>query len=304
MLRSWRERVIDWAADAPTWLMTLVVAASVVVFTCADLYSGAEVATSLGYMLPISLAAWCLGRVPAAVTATSCALLWLGVDIKVQGSALDTTNELINLTVLFVVFMLFGQLLAALRQRLDQEHQLAHTDPLTALHNLRAFRSAADRELERCRRYGDPFTIAYFDLDNFKSVNDRYGHARGDELLRLVAQAMRKGLRRLDMAARLGGDEFALLLPGTEELGAVLALNRLLRTLHGLRTARNLGVGFSVGCLTVLEAPESVDALIARADQLMYEMKGSDRGSVRHEVLGVRRRDKERPRRGDDASSA
>ncbi len=304
MLRSWRERAIDWSTDAPSWLMTSLVAACVVLFTLADLYSTAEVATSLGYMLPISLAAWCLGRIPAAVTATSCALLWLGVDIRVQGSNLHTTNELINLTVLFVAFMLFGQLLAALRLRLDQEHQLAHTDSLTTLHNRRAFRSAAERELERCRRYGDPFTIAYLDLDNFKSVNDRYGHGRGDELLRLVANSLRKGLRRLDMAARLGGDEFALLLPGTEELGAVLALNRLLRSLHGLRAARSLGVGFSVGCITVLEAPDSVDALIARADQLMYETKGSHRGSVRHEVLGTRRRDGQRPDRGNDATSA
>ena len=304
MLRNWRERAIDWSTQAPPWIMAVVVVACVAAFTIADWLSGAEVATSLGYMLPVSIAAWSLGRVPAAITATSCAMLWLGVDIKVQGSALDTTNELINLTVLFVALMLFGQLLAALRDRLDQEHRLAHTDSLTAIHNRRAFRSAAEREIERCRRYGQPFTVAYLDLDNFKSVNDRFGHARGDDLLRQVAQTLRRGLRRLDMAARLGGDEFAVLMPGTDELGATIALGRLVRSLRQLRPARALGVGFSVGSLTVLEPPETVDALVARADRLMYEVKHGSRGSVRHEVLGARPEDQKRIDRDAGKSSA
>lgn len=293
MPRSWLTRAFDRLAVARPWVITLLVSGLTSACAMADWLSRAEVAASLAYLLPISLAAWCLGRVSAAITATCSAALWLAVDIQVQGSGMDTTNEVINLTVLFVAFMLFGQLLSALRDRLDMEHQLATTDALTGIHNLRAFRGAAERELERCRRHGQPFTLAYLDLDNFKAVNDRFGHARGDELLRQVAQTMRASLRRLDMAARLGGDEFAVLLPGTGSLGAAILLARLSKNLHNLRGARGLGVGMSIGGLTVLDPPESLDALIAHADRLMYAIKNQGRGAVRHEVL-----DNRQPRMG------
>jgi diguanylate cyclase (GGDEF)-like protein len=223
----------------------------------------------------------CDGSIVALLSAGS----WLAVNIATRCDTLVLGIEVVNLTVLLVTFVLFGQMLAALRARLDRERLLAHTDPLTGIHNRRAFWSAAARELERCRRRGEPFSLAYLDLDAFKAVNDRYGHRAGDELLRGIATTLQQDLRQLDMVARLGGDEFALLLPGANVHGASAALLRLRERLHAASWRKAFDIDFSLGCLTVLTAPADVDTVVAQADELMYEMKRSGRGQTLHRVL-------------------
>ncbi len=277
---------VRWSQHPP-WLSALATVLLIALVATADWFSAAEVAASLGYLIPISVAAWCHGRRVAAAVAISCAATWLWVDVQTRWDQIVTHIEVVNLTVLFVVFVVFGVLLGNLRHQLERHLHLAHTDSLTGIPNRRSFWNAARRELERCRRHGLPFTVAYLDLDGFKGVNDRFGHRRGDELLRQVAQALPRSLRTLDMAARVGGDEFALLLPGTDEQGARAVLERLTAELGQLHGARALGVGFSIGGITVLTAPETVDAVMARADALMYEMKRSGAGQLRHEAMGV-----------------
>ncbi|HRI52198.1 MAG TPA: GGDEF domain-containing protein [Pseudomonadota bacterium] len=114
-----------------------------------------------------------------------------------------------------------------MRAAYERERRLALTDPLTGASNRRFFVEFAQREIERLRRYGLPFSLCYLDLDNFKDVNDQYGHSTGDDLLRQLVQALASQVRASDLVARMGGDEFALLLPQTDAAGALAAVSKL-----------------------------------------------------------------------------
>ncbi|HEB54284.1 MAG TPA: GGDEF domain-containing protein [bacterium] len=290
MKSGWRERNLNRLMAMGAARAAVVTAALVVLVAGLDWLSRAEIAASLAYLLPISLAAWVLGRLAGAITALLCAGSWLVIDLILHSDGVEPTLEVVNLIVLTIAFQLFGLVLATLREELDNARRLAGTDPLTSVHNRRAFWSAAAREVRRGHRHGVPFSLAYIDVDGFKSVNDTFGHGAGDALLRRIALALQEDLRALDMVARLGGDEFVLLLPGTDDAGAGRVITRLQKRLARAAWRQPFDIDFSIGVLTVLSAPESVEQLVARADQLMYQVKRSGRGLVLFDVL----------RRGDD----
>jgi diguanylate cyclase (GGDEF)-like protein len=161
--------------------------------------------------------------------------------------------------------------LAEIGLRLDVlDHDAAH-DSLTGLLNRRSFDAMLDQALARSKRYGWPFSLVMFDLNRFKSLNDRLGHAAGDQVLREVGSVLRSSLRAGDVAARIGGDEFAVLLThGDRPSGQVLAAR-----VHDIVNA-NLDwadIGFAVGSATApTEAKEAHD-LYQLADRRLYEAK-------------------------------
>ncbi len=169
---------------------------------------------------------------------------------------------------------------------LERERFLANVDPLTGVLNAKAFRSRARDEIDRSRRYGRPFTLAFSDLDNFKEVNDRFGHSAGDNLLRMVTDIVRKNLRTTDIFARVGGDEFVLLLPETEAEAARAVLGKIQNKLRRSLRDAGLPVTLSVGAVIYLSPPDSVDAMIHEADTLMYQAKHSGKNRIRLEVHG------------------
>ncbi|NYI42857.1 GGDEF domain-containing protein [Demequina lutea] len=142
----------------------------------------------------------------------------------------------------------------------------ATVDPLTGLANRRAWDDRLDEEMERSRRTGTPVTVVLVDLDGFKAVNDRDGHAAGDHLLQTIAHAWQKQVRDGgDFLARIGGDEFAVLAPGTDEVG----IRRLMKRFEEVTPA---GVSFSSGEAT-WDRTERAPHLLRRADLAMYETK-------------------------------
>jgi diguanylate cyclase (GGDEF)-like protein len=183
------------------------------------------------------------------------------------------------------VFLVFVALLAELQAQLHRESVWAREDALTGLINGRAFRDLVRQEFERQRRCHTTSTLAYFDLDGFKQINDAFGHAEGDRALRAVGEVLRSQLRAIDSAARLGGDEFALLLPETPEAQARAALERLVVTLREELAARGWPVTASVGAAVLVEAPPSVEDAVARADQLMLVAKRAGKDRLAMEVL-------------------
>jgi diguanylate cyclase (GGDEF)-like protein len=149
---------------------------------------------------------------------------------------------------------------------------LATTDDLTGLPNRRRFRSELEREIAAARRYGSPLSLLLLDLDDFKAINDGYGHESGDQALREIALAIQQRLRAPDLAARIGGDEFGVLLPQTGKEAA----EALARDLEGaIRQALTppLATTASIGIAT-LEAGGASD-LFAEADRFLYEAKRS-----------------------------
>jgi len=155
----------------------------------------------------------------------------------------------------------------------------AVTDPLTGLYNRRLFGESFEKELTRARRYGLPLGIVILDLHRFKEVNDKYGHPRGDDVLRAAATTLQKALRTSDSAFRIGGDEFALLLPQTDAAQAI-ALSRRIETVFA-DILRPLQLSFAVtmdhGVATFPQDGDQAEQLIQVADERLYRFKHANR---------------------------
>lgn len=151
----------------------------------------------------------------------------------------------------------------------------AVTDPLTGLYNRRLFAESFEKELNRARRYGLPLGVVILDLHRFKEVNDKYGHPRGDDVLRAAATTLQKALRTSDSAFRIGGDEFALLLPQTDAAQAT-ALSRRIETVFA-ETLQPLQLAFPVamdhGVANFPQDGDQSDQLIRVADERLYRLK-------------------------------
>ena len=158
---------------------------------------------------------------------------------------------------------------------------LAFTDPLTGLHNRRFFEGVLEREVAAARRYRHSLAVVLFDLDSFKSINDRFGHQAGDRVLVSCAARLREGLRTCDFAARWGGEELVALLPCTARGGAAAVVSRILDSFRRLEFAEldDLVVTASAGLVTCGgDRPvPSVPQLILAADHALYAAKRSGR---------------------------
>jgi diguanylate cyclase (GGDEF)-like protein/PAS domain S-box-containing protein len=167
-----------------------------------------------------------------------------------------------------------------LRASLQDERNLSRIDFLTGIANRRALYEAIEAEAKRSKRHKRPFTLAYLDVDNFKEVNDVFGHEVGDRLLKKVANKIRQVTRETDLVARLGGDEFAILFSAINGEAAVGAVGNLQIALSQLVQEEGWKVSFSIGVRTFRTPPESVESMIKLTDQLMYEVKKSGKNAV------------------------
>ncbi|PZA08465.1 MULTISPECIES: diguanylate cyclase [unclassified Meiothermus] len=150
--------------------------------------------------------------------------------------------------------------------------QAATTDPLTGLANRRAFDQRLEEEFGRAERYGQPLSLLVMDLSGFKQVNDRLGHAKGDEALVEVARVLRANQRDGDTLFRWGGDEFAALLPHTELSGAVKAAQRYAESIRRI-CLEGLALGVNIGVATYPGDADDPEALLREADERMYRAK-------------------------------
>ena len=252
-----------------------------------DWWSGLELDFSVFYLAPILIMTWYAGRAAGVVVALLCAAMW---SIAYFLSQTVNENPIIpywHISVWLLMFLIMVQMLSALKAALAHERELARTDSLTGVANSRAFYERVEIEIARARRYKRTFTVAYIDVDNFKLVNDRYGHRAGDDLLCTVAQVLRGRVRETDMVARLGGDEFAILFVETGYQVAQLAIARVQKALMDTAHKQSWPVSFSIGAVTCSGHVESVDSVIRRADELMYTVKRSNKNSIRHERYHV-----------------
>lgn len=175
--------------------------------------------------------------------------------------------------------------LAQSRARLSDLETLIEIDPLTELLNRRGFERELKRALAYVKRYGTSAALLFIDLDGFKPVNDRHGHAAGDAVLKTVAATLTRYVRASDVVARLGGDEFVVLLWNVTEAAAVAkaaALESMIADAPLRWGAATLEVGASIGAAPVGAADTAAD-ILARADAAMYERKRARHG-FRNEV--------------------
>lgn len=156
--------------------------------------------------------------------------------------------------------------------------RLALTDPLTGLHNRRAFEQVLEREVEKTRRSRALFALLILDIDHFKQINDRHGHSAGDEALRAVARILVATSRRIDFPTRLGGDEFAVLLPDTAEGDAPFVVRRIQRALDDYNQTAPIPLSVSIGARIV--DPATPESILAQADRAMYDAKARAQAGI------------------------
>jgi diguanylate cyclase (GGDEF)-like protein len=208
------------------------------------------------------------------------AIAWVIADITSGHIYSNNAFYLWNTIIRLGFFIIVTFLLSKLKKVLKSERELAHIDYVTGAINARYFYDLAKMEITRTNRYHHPLTLVYIDLDNFKMVNDQFGHHIGNQVLLAVTNNLRQHLRYNDIVARLGGDEFALLLPETDQEAAQDVNSKVQFNLNEEMRKNGWPVTFSIGVITYDKVQCSVDEMIKMADNLMYSVKANGKNGV------------------------
>ena len=254
-----------------------------------DYLTGFEISFALFYLVPVSLVAWFAGKKAGAAVSVISAATW-HIANRLTGEVFSSPFiPYWNAATRLGFFLMVAVLLSRLRSALEHERLLSRTDYLTGVANSRAFYDSASMELSRIRRYGRPLTLILIDLDNFKSINDHFGHGVGDTALRVVAQTISGHLRSSDVAARVGGDEFAVLLPEAGYDSARSVLWKIQELLLAKMEKNAWPISFSIGATTYVEPAKTVDEMMTMTDTLLYEAKRHGKNQIEHKVFAPSR---------------
>lgn len=257
--------------------------AVMVLVAVVDVRTGNTMEWSIVYAVCVAIIAWYGTLWLGMLSSLFAGMLTLSTALIAGGPT--ARGEAVTAIPIAVILGLLAISLTILRHSLSVANELARTDPLTGAANSRALYEAAGNELLRSRRYGRAFTVAFLDLDDFKDVNDRFGHATGDEILRTLVRTLEAETRETDVLGRVGGDEFVLLLPETGAEAATVVLDKLQERVHDQLRHRDAEVGVSVGAITFTEPPASVDDMLRMADGAMYEAKHAGKGCYRQHTF-------------------
>lgn len=293
-----RRDLVDMAGYLLAAMLYAVLIARLVIFP-TDL-----ILFSAGLILPIIVTGVIVGGYSTFYFAAASSLLvilgWLrfqgasgGSEFqfdRISGLIFPTGQVLVHQTLAAMLYSLSEYNLKTFERMRQQAQQLTHqalTDPLTGLANRRHFIEQLRREFIRARRYKRPLSLVYIDFDGFKNINDHFGHLFGDEILKKSALTLQAVLRSADLLARIGGDEFAVLLPETNLEGARNATSKLRKALSSF--SQHLGpviptLSFCAGVAQLREEDESIDDLLARADEAQYRAKDAGTGETRTQV--------------------
>lgn len=263
----------------------VIVASTVMVLTIGliDYITILDISLSLIYLIPIILLSWDTRKNAAVFLSFFSVIVSLASDIMAGKSyssynlPIEFWNSISKLFFYFIVSYAF----ISLKEAFNKEKNLARTDSLTGIANQRYFFEIARIEVYKARRYRRYISIAYIDVDNFKHVNDTYGHAEGNNLVVLIAGTMKNNIRTSDRVARLGGDEFAILLPETDDKQAKSVIEKLQKALMDVMHKEKWPITFSIGVVTYFSPKTTIVDMIKKADKLMYTVKNSGKNKVR-----------------------
>jgi diguanylate cyclase (GGDEF)-like protein len=204
-------------------------------------------------------------------------------DLSARNAAYRQRTLIAAIITLLLVAALAVRFARPLARKLGELSEQAERDPLTGLANRRLLDARLEEELDRARRYRTHLAFVLIDLDDFKQVNDRFGHQAGDDVLRAFAKVLASSVRELDLAGRLGGEEFALVLPGTPVEGACLVAENIRRAAAAIElegpAGEEIRVTASFGA-AAFPICRTVDDLIERADLCVYKAKRQGKNQV------------------------
>ena len=280
--------MMEYLSQLPQLLLISVAFVIVILVGILSHKAGPQLALTIFYMIPIVLVTWFLERWVGFTFSILGALTWLIADLTSGAtyfpSDIPYYNGIIRLSSLFILTFI----LSTLKNTLREEKEFSRIDFLTGIRNRRYFIELLDQEINRARRYDRPFTVVWIDLDNFKAVNDCFGHSTGDMILRSVARTLQENIRVTDTVARLGGDEFAILLPETGRNVAETILRKVRKINLDIMQRHGWPVTLSIGVVTFKSPPSTVDETLRISDQLMYTAKNNGKDSIRYDVFGMR----------------
>lgn len=258
---------------------------AVIVISIADYFTGYELSFSIFYLIPILMIVWLRGAWKAIIIAIIGSVVWFYVDIA-SGHYYSRPLILLWNTVLkIILFTIIAVLFGKVKKEIELEKKLSRLDALTGLDNRMSFMDKAKKEKNRSFRFKRPFTIVYIDIDNFKQLNDTFGHSKGDILLQDLGNAIGENIRIYDIAARLGGDEFIIFSPETNKEQAQESVNRIKTCVEKILCRHLSCLTLSMGVVTVTNPAYSVEEIIKIADVLMYSVKKNSKNGIKYQML-------------------
>ncbi len=282
MFRQFHKRL----SELPYTVIGLLSLVLILLVAALDQVTGYEISFSVFFLIPILIAVGYGNRNMGYAASVVSAGAWMTVE---KISAVPYSQAWIlywNTGVRLTFFLLFAYLAAQLRTNFVRHRQLARTDSLTGLLNRVGFMESAAGTFDTATHRRKATTIAFIDLDDFKKINDTFGHEQGDAVLGFVAKELSRSLRKSDVVARYGGDEFAILLPNTDSSGATVLLEKLHdRVLEGLRNSEWSVVGLSIGAIVLDRGDVDLAEALHTADTLMYRAKNSGSGKSSKGVI-------------------
>jgi len=284
-LKEW-ERELGLLNSSPknSWLLAIVAVALLGCIGLIHYLLRPQFTLSLTYLIPVGFASWYVGTRYGLFLSVLSVATWIFVEIASNQPYSPFMTYCLYAVARLSFCVGVTLLLGRFKTALSVERTLSRVDYLTGAVNWRSFYESASMEIERCNRYGCSFTIAYIDIDNFKDLNDRFGHTTGDNVLQAIANTVKINIRKVDIVARLGGDEFVILFPETSEVAASAAIQKIKNAFEQHKYLKKFSVTFSIGILTCKACPPSVDSTITLADSLMYSAKKRGKNEITQSI--------------------
>jgi diguanylate cyclase (GGDEF)-like protein len=278
----------DWIKRQNKATVFLIALSLFLVDETIDYITGPDVNISFFHLIPIFLIVWNSGFWAGTAYSFFCTVVIEWVEVVQTGHAFAGA-QFFNACANMVFFTAFSFVLDKLNKNLEVITRMAERDGLTNLLNFNAFIQRAEQALVEAIHRQESVTVAYFDVDNFKKINDSLGHREGDEVLRMVGHAPLALLRETDLYGRVGGDEFVILLPGLSPEEAGKKLSEIFERLGRSLWEKQKTVTFSLGAVTFLPPPPNCKNAIHEADQLMYQAKRNGKNRLLHNVMSGER---------------
>lgn len=285
---SFYQFMIEYLYHQPKAVLIAIASVILAGIGILNYLAGPDLSTWIFYLIPIFLVTWCIERRVGILMSIFSALIWSVAEYASGVTYWDKAIPYWNCIARLGYFLILTFILSALKSALEKEKELSRMDFLTKVGNGRYFIELANIEINRARRHEHPLTVAYIDLDNFKMINDRFGHSAGDHLLQQVAYTIKNNIRLTDTVVRMGGDEFAILLPETGPELAEAIIRRVQNINLEIMQENRWPVTFSIGVVTFMSPPSTVDEILNKTDNLMYGAKNNGKNTIKHEVIGMR----------------
>ena len=255
----------------------------VVVFGFIDKITGPEISFSIFYLIPILFVTWFSDRWVGIFISGASAVAWLMADLMAGRIYSRWVIPYWNSIMGFCIFLINVYLLSKLKVALELERMLSRIDSLTGITNGKYFIELVSSALIQPNNL--PLTIAYMDLDDLKTVNDRFGHNEGDIVLSTLASIIRNNIRATDCAGRLGGDEFAILFPETEVEESHEIIPKIHKGLLDAILENRWGITISMGVGTFKGPNFNAEEILRLTESLMYSVKHAGKNRIKYEVF-------------------